>query len=1054
MSTKLDDRQVVQRAALSTSIGTSVNTTLDSVFSTIDSKMVNLNGTQTLSGKTLSFLQTSVTTDSTTTGASATLQAADITTGVVRLTNTSLVSISGIPAGAAGQKITIENQTGNPIGINNSDSGVTAANRIITGYGTGVTLSAGQTFDFVYDATAANWMLLGGAGAGTAIFPVDFSGTQSSQAVTANTTDITFSVTKDSNAAWSGTQYVVKLAGDYLVAGSAALSAQGALQVYKNGTGGGFFSTNTVSGGASSGCVLLPNLKVGDTISLRCTSSVTVTVGTISVVQVQGVATTSTGQVIAASVYASTNVTASHPLIFNTVIYDTTSSYSTSTGLYTCPVAGYYQVSGNFGSTGTPGVGLYKNGSLYSVIANPPVAGQIIAATAIIQCNAGDTLSIGNASSQTWLGNTLNGTSQVSRMDIQLLQGPPAQSSSSSSSGGGGSKNYLSAYTASTSSGVANTGNGNFELASTTGWSLGTTGTLTNGIPTGTPNFGSGASGNLSIAVVNSGQIGGKYSLSYASSAATTAGNCLASDAFFIDNEDQAKLLGFSFYYKAQSNSANANWSSSSSASFMVAAWDVTNSSWLQITPNPWQMTQGSGVGLATGYFQTNPTTTQIRFIVYNSNATSGAVTIYFDDFVVTPVPINQIIGPVIASYNTTGNSVGTSVTQISFANKLVDTTASYSAGSFTCPQSGYYSVSATIRTSTASYTAPGGFVAWVYKNGSVYARLGTSVVSANVSINLVASGTQIVPCNAGDTLAIYAVSDTATTLSSTATDNTFSVSQVQSAGVGPAGQVVAAKLNTLSSTSLTANTAPSFTTVEFDTSGALSGGNKFTCPVSGWYQVSVASINTSSSSGRWYVAKNGSFSITAANTLGSLITSSTNAAGYTVIQCNANDTLQVAFDTTLTVINSLVNVTFTLVQGPSAQTSTPTVAASYWVSANFAASTTVPINFDSKEFDTTNSVTTSSTAWKFVAPSTGTYQVSVIGGSATASGSFILYKNGSAYKPLMQYSTAIYGAGTTVLKLNSQDFIDVRPGASVTISGGTLNNSNTANISILRVGN
>jgi hypothetical protein len=49
----LDDRQSTNRSALSVSIGTSANATLDVIFSTIDSKMVNLNGVQTLTNKTI-----------------------------------------------------------------------------------------------------------------------------------------------------------------------------------------------------------------------------------------------------------------------------------------------------------------------------------------------------------------------------------------------------------------------------------------------------------------------------------------------------------------------------------------------------------------------------------------------------------------------------------------------------------------------------------------------------------------------------------------------------------------------------------------------------------------------------------------------------------------------------------------------------------------------------------------------------------------------------------------------------------------------------------------
>jgi hypothetical protein len=49
----LDDRQSIQRAALPISIGSAANTTLDSLFALIDSKMVNLTGVQALANKTI-----------------------------------------------------------------------------------------------------------------------------------------------------------------------------------------------------------------------------------------------------------------------------------------------------------------------------------------------------------------------------------------------------------------------------------------------------------------------------------------------------------------------------------------------------------------------------------------------------------------------------------------------------------------------------------------------------------------------------------------------------------------------------------------------------------------------------------------------------------------------------------------------------------------------------------------------------------------------------------------------------------------------------------------
>ena len=47
-----------------------------------------------------------------------------------------------------------------------------------------------------------------------------------------------------------------------------------------------------------------------------------------------------------------------------------------------------------------------------------------------------------------------------------------------------------------------------------------------------------------------------------------------------------------------------------------------------------------------TGTFQTASTTAEIRLVVYNTNATSGAITVYFDDFSVGPqtAPLGSVI--------------------------------------------------------------------------------------------------------------------------------------------------------------------------------------------------------------------------------------------------------------------------------------------------------------------------------------------------------------------------------------------------------------------------
>lgn len=243
--------------------------------------------------------------------------------------------------------------------------------------------------------------------------------------------------------------------------------------------------------------------------------------------------------------------------------------------------------------------------------------------------------------------------------------------------GGGvssGAKNYLTAYVPSTS-GVANTGNGDFELNATTGWSLAHSSLISNFPSTvgsanaafssaGGSHGGSAASGNLALTIANSGsssaQIAGLFSASYASSAATTAGDMLISDAFSIDLEDQAKVMTFKFYYSVISNAGNGNYSGTSSNSFGVAIYDVSGAAWI-MPAGVWGMTQNAGVGYCTGTFQTTGGGQKYQIAVFNANATAGSTTLYFDDFSVGPqtAPMGPAMTDFIA-YTPTFTGFGT----------------------------------------------------------------------------------------------------------------------------------------------------------------------------------------------------------------------------------------------------------------------------------------------------------------------------------------------------------------------------------------------------------
>lgn len=104
-----------------------------------------------------------ITTDSTTTGADATL--VDPATKIIRLTNASLASVAMIPAGLQGQQITIINHTGAIVTIKDNTGG-TAANRILTGQKASISLKDEASLILEYDSTESRWMVIGGTGSG------------------------------------------------------------------------------------------------------------------------------------------------------------------------------------------------------------------------------------------------------------------------------------------------------------------------------------------------------------------------------------------------------------------------------------------------------------------------------------------------------------------------------------------------------------------------------------------------------------------------------------------------------------------------------------------------------------------------------------------------------------------------------------------------------------------------------------------------------------------------------------------------------------------------
>jgi hypothetical protein len=533
----------------------------------------------------------------------------------------------------------------------------------------------------------------------------------------------------------------------------------------------------------------------------------------------------------------------------------------------------------------------------------------------------------------------------------------------------------------------------NFENNLTTGWTLGTIGTLTNGLPTGTPTFGSGASGNLTIGTTAS-SIGGTYSMTYTSAAATTQGNMVASSSYAIDVEDQAKVLTVKFYYQATTNPSNCNFSGTSSNSFAWALYDVTNSVWLSSAGN-FNLVQSSGCGYVTGTVQTGATTANIRLCVYNANATSGAATITLDDFYVGPQTAPS--GPAMTDWN---NNL--TFTPVNFGT-TTNSNFWWKREGDTAEVQGFFT-SGTMAAATNSITLPFTIDSTKMASSTLGTLLGTFGFPPPGGANLFGGN------NAG-----YVYYDGSTT------GSVYFVTAASSAGVSGSKAAFSTSYNTTvfwvrfrvpisgwsSNTSMSADTDTrvcaalytgsstsvasgsttnvAYTTKQFDTHAAFDG-TTFTAPISGYYGVNsqILNVGSTGTSGAYIyqLKKNGvaySYSTaqhTTANANYNLVISK-------VIQLNAGDTLLTTYNQNTGNTEALNGndqyswFSIQRVTGPAVIAATESVNASYSASGtqsiNNNSSTAVSI-LTSKNWDSHNAFNTANGT--YTAPVSGKYQM------------------------------------------------------------------------------
>lgn len=233
---------------------------------------------------------------------------------------------------------------------------------------------------------------------------VSFAGSQTSQAVTANVTNINFTASKDSHGAWNGSQFTVPVAGDYVVGASLVTSVGGvtALPFVNGSAHTGLFSTSSAGGQVTSGAVLVASLKAGDLISIRSNATITVTAGSVSIWRLSGPNAIAATEKVAVRYYGLNGVTSTTTggvvKYFNKG-FDTHGAYSASTGLFTAPSPGIYRVTVGMNNSSAANSGAYlyvgKNGNtelarlVTAVLLNGTYSG-----SALIDVAPGDTLGI------------------------------------------------------------------------------------------------------------------------------------------------------------------------------------------------------------------------------------------------------------------------------------------------------------------------------------------------------------------------------------------------------------------------------------------------------------------------------------------------------------------------------------------------------------------------------------------------------------------------------------------------------------------------------------
>lgn len=252
---------------------------------------------------------------------------------------------------------------------------------------------------------------------------VAFNASNPSSSVTGSYSAVTTFGTKsfDTHGAFNAStgQYTIPVSGMYLFSASYRMSFSSAsvsmgVAIYKNGVS--FLAQEHITATTTLDSVQITTLiscVAGDVITSQVFNSGSSPAFTnasancfFSGNRLSGPAAIAVVGTVAAQVVLTSNLSVStnNPIKFDTILSDTHGAYSSSTGLYTVPVSGYYRVSmvGLLTSSSTGAI-LARNGSGVTFLASVSST-TFGAGSGTVKCVAGDTLGVNSQATQTWAG--------------------------------------------------------------------------------------------------------------------------------------------------------------------------------------------------------------------------------------------------------------------------------------------------------------------------------------------------------------------------------------------------------------------------------------------------------------------------------------------------------------------------------------------------------------------------------------------------------------------------------------------------------------------------